>query len=152
MAKSRESFLKKEREKKRQKRKQEKLIKKEERRLLSNKGKKLEDMFVYVDENGNISPTPTDPSNKTKVLAENTPVSVARQTMTSPSEQIRKGTVHFFNSVKLYGFIRDHQSQENILFHQTDASEPLKQNDNVQYERQRGPKGWLAVNVMKSLP
>ena len=54
MAKSRETFNKKEQEKKRQKRKKEKEERREERQASSTKGKALEDMLAYVDENGNI--------------------------------------------------------------------------------------------------
>ncbi len=55
MAKSKETFNKKEREKKRLKKRQNKAEKKEERRSTSNKGKSFEDMLAYVDENGNLT-------------------------------------------------------------------------------------------------
>lgn len=62
MARSKESFNKREKEKKRQKKKMDKKEKMEERKLHSSKGKSLDDMLAYVDENGNLSSTPPDPS------------------------------------------------------------------------------------------
>ncbi|MFN9520092.1 MAG: cold shock domain-containing protein, partial [Bacteroidota bacterium] len=51
MSKSQETFSKKEKEKKRLKKRQDKAQKKEERKANSLKGKSLEDMMAYVDEN-----------------------------------------------------------------------------------------------------
>jgi len=61
MAKSKESFNKREKQKQRQKKKQEKQVKMQERRANQEKGKQLDDMMAYVDENGNISSTPPEP-------------------------------------------------------------------------------------------
>ncbi len=58
MAKSRETFNKKEMEKKRIKKKQDKALKREERKNDPNKAKSFEDMLAYVDENGNLSSSP----------------------------------------------------------------------------------------------
>ena len=44
----------------------EKREKAEERKANSDKGKSLEDMMAYIDENGNISSTPPDPGKKKK--------------------------------------------------------------------------------------
>jgi hypothetical protein len=60
MAKSRETFNKRNRELKKQKQKQDKQQKKDERRSQGGGGKNLEDMLAYVDENGNLSSTPPD--------------------------------------------------------------------------------------------
>ena len=54
MAKSQESFSKREKEKKRLKKRQEKQKKKEERKAANaESGSSLDDMIAYVDENGN---------------------------------------------------------------------------------------------------
>ncbi|WP_222597182.1 hypothetical protein [Chitinophaga pinensis] len=53
-----ESFSKKELRNKKAKAKQDKAQRKEERKNNNNKGKSLEDMLAYVDENGNLSPVP----------------------------------------------------------------------------------------------
>ena len=60
MARSQETFNKKEKEKKRLKKKQEKQLRKEERKANNNKGAGLESMLAYVDENGQITDTPPD--------------------------------------------------------------------------------------------
>ena len=62
MAKSKETFNKREKEKKRAKAKQEKAEKMRERRANATKGKSLDDMLAYLDENGNLSEQP--PQNR----------------------------------------------------------------------------------------
>jgi hypothetical protein len=61
MASSQDTFAKREREKQRIKKQQEKLEKMKERKTNKEKPKSLEDMMVYLDENGNLSKTPPDP-------------------------------------------------------------------------------------------
>jgi len=63
MAKSKQSFNKREKEMKRIKQRMEKAEKKEERKANNNKGKPLDEMLAYIDENGNLSSTP--PTNTT---------------------------------------------------------------------------------------
>ena len=58
MAKSQETFSKKEKGKKKLKKRQEKQEKMEDRKTNAKKGKSLEEMMAYIDENGNISSTP----------------------------------------------------------------------------------------------
>ncbi|AYL99008.1 hypothetical protein [Mucilaginibacter celer] len=55
MGRSNDTFNKKEKEKKRIKKQREKKIKADERKENSDKGKSLEEMMAYVDENGNIT-------------------------------------------------------------------------------------------------
>lgn len=62
MAKSKETFNKREKEKKRLKQRQEKREKQEERKANAAKGKPLEAMLAYIDENGNLSSVPPDSS------------------------------------------------------------------------------------------
>jgi len=69
MAKSKETFGKKEKEKKRLKERQEKHEKMEERKANARKGKSLEDMMAYIDEDGNISSTPPDPKKEKSIQA-----------------------------------------------------------------------------------
>lgn len=58
MARSKETYNKREKQKKKIKARIEKEEKMQERRENNNKGKGLEDMLAYVDENGNLSSTP----------------------------------------------------------------------------------------------
>ena len=58
MAKSKESYNKREKEKKKLRERIQKAEKKQERKANNNKGKSLEDMLAFIDENGNISSAP----------------------------------------------------------------------------------------------
>mgnify|MGYP003575784669 CR=1 FL=1 len=148
MAKSTETFNKKEKEKKRLKKQQEKRERSEERKASSNKGKGLEDMLAYVDENGNISSTPPDPNKKKKINAEDIQIGVAKQEAVE-YETVRQGTVTFFNESKGYGFIKDSQTQESVFVHINGLAQPIKENDKVTFETEMGQKGLNAIKVTK---
>ncbi len=66
MAKSRATFNKKNNELKKQKKRQDKEDKKAERKLNTVKGKDLDAMMAYIDENGNISNIPPGPGKEEK--------------------------------------------------------------------------------------
>ncbi len=145
MGKSTETFGKKEREKTKQKKQKEKREKAEERKN-SSKGSSLEDMIAYVDENGNISSTPPDPTKKKKINAEDIVVGIAKQ-VDVPMDIVRTGKVTFFNDAKGYGFIKDLETQESIFVHVNATTELIKENNKVSFEVEMGPKGANAVNV-----
>ena len=149
MAKSQMTFNKKEREKKRLQTRQDKEQKKEDRKAQGDGSKKsLEDMMAYVDDNGNITSTPSDPTKKkTSIQAENIRIGIAKQLPEDPALLIRTGTVTFFNESKGYGFIRDHQTQESLFVHVTGVTQPIKEKDKVTFEVGSGPKGPTAVKV-----
>ncbi|MFN9581156.1 MAG: cold shock domain-containing protein, partial [Bacteroidota bacterium] len=88
MSKSQETFSKKEKEKKRLKKRQDKAQKKEERKANSLKGKSLEDMMAYVDENGNITTTMPDPKKKKVFIADDIRITVTRQVV-DPADLLR---------------------------------------------------------------
>ena len=150
MARSQETFSKKENEKKRLKKKQDKEEKREERKANSNKGKSLEDMMAYIDEDGNLSSTPPDPRKKRIVKSEDMQISTPRQVAADPSEAFRTGTITHFNDAKGYGFIRDSQTQESIFVHINSIDGPVKENDKVSFEIEMGQKGPNAVRVKKN--
>src|SRR5690606_9841389 len=129
MAKSQETFNKKEKEKKRLKKKQDKEQKREERKNNSDKGKSFEDMLAYVDEDGNITFTPPDPSKKKVIKQEDIEIGVAKQEAPDPADLIRKGTVTFFNESKGYGFIKDQETQDSIFVHVNSLEEEIREND-----------------------
>lgn len=148
MGRSHETSNKKEKEKKKLKKKQEKLLKKEERKANSDKGKPLEEMFAYVDEDGNLTSTPPDPNKKKKVInTEDIAISTSKKEDVEPEDPIRNGTVTFFNDSKGYGFIKDHDSQESIFVHINALEETVSENDKVTFETERGQKGLNAVRV-----
>lgn len=148
MGRSTETFSKKEREKKKLKKQQDKKEKAEDRKNSAAKGKGLEEMMAYVDEDGNITSTPPDPAKKKKISVDDIQIGVPKQE--DIVEEIeRNGSVTFFNDSKGYGFIRDLQSQESIFVHINALSEPVKEGDKVTFEIERGPKGLTAVKVKK---
>ncbi|MBS1503879.1 MAG: cold shock domain-containing protein [Bacteroidetes bacterium] len=149
MAKSSETFNKKEKEKKRLKKQQDKKERAEERRANGSKGKSLEDMMAYVDADGNITSTPPDPSKRKQVSAEDIQLGVPKQ-VDLPEETARKGTITMFNESKGFGFIRDAASQESIFVHISSMLEPLRENDKVTFETTQGPKGLTANKVKKA--
>lgn len=150
MGRSVETFSKKEREKKKFKKQQDKKEKAEERKANSDKGKGLEDMMAYIDDNGNISSTPPDPSKKRKIITEDIQISIPKQGALAPEDLIRTGVVSFFNESKGYGFIKDLQSQESIFVHINSLEEAVKENDKVTFETEQGPKGLSAIKVKKN--
>lgn len=149
MGKSTETFSKKEREKKKLKKQQEKKEKAEDRKATAGSGKSLEDMMAYVDENGNITSTPPDPSKRRKVLAENIQIGTPKQEDVEV-EVTRTGIVSFFNDGKGFGFIRDLQTQESIFVHVNGTTEQIKEGDKVTFEVEQGQKGPTAVKVAKA--
>lgn len=148
MGRSQETFNKKEKEKKKIKKRQDKEQKKEERKANSDKGKGVDEMMAYVDEDGNITDTPPDPTKKKRVIkTEDIEIGVSKQAAVDPADLIRKGTVTFFNDSKGYGFIKDHESQESIFVHINGLEDDVKENDKVTFETEKGLKGLNAVNV-----
>jgi cold shock CspA family protein len=148
MAKSQETYSKKDKEKNKQKKRQEKLLKKEERKA-SSKGGSLENMMAYVDEFGNITDEPIDLKARKSVNAESIEIGVHRK-QEEPEEKIRKGKVSFFNSSKGYGFIKDQLTQETIFVHLNGLVDSISENDYVTFERVKGHKGWNAIKVKKT--
>ncbi len=148
MAKSQESFNKKEKEKKRRKRKKEKQERREARKLEKAEGgpKSFEDMISYVDENGNLTSTPPDPSKKLKVKLEDIEISVPKGEHV-PMETVRKGRVNFFNHEKGYGFIVDVETKESIFVHINNVEDEIQESDKVTFEVEMGMKGPNAVRV-----
>lgn len=148
MARSSETFSKKEKEKKRLKKRQDKLIKKEERKANAGGGD-LDSMIAYVDEFGNIVDTPPDLTKKKKVSAESIELGVPKREKEELQTEF-KGKVAFFNSSKGYGFINDSDSGEKYFVHINGCIDHIEENDSVVFEIERGQKGMNAVNVKKA--
>ncbi len=143
-----ETFNKKEKEKKRQQKKKEKEARKAERKANAKENQSLEDMMAYVDENGNISATPPDPTKKRAINQEEI-VLGSRNIEGLVREAVRKGRVTYFNKDKSYGFIKDLKTQESIFVHANALSAPIRENDLVSFETERSVKGLNAINVTK---
>ena len=141
-----ETWNKKDREKKRQQNKKDKAERKQERKE-NSKGKSLDDMLAYVDENGVIIATPPDPRRMKSIKLEDIEIGVPKQREIDPAELIRKGVITFFNESKGYGFIKDLESQESIFVHVNGLKEAVQENSKVIFEIEMGPKGPNAFNV-----
>ncbi len=149
MAKSRDSFNKKEKEKKRRKKQQEKLARKEARKAekAESGSSSLDDMMAYVDEYGNITSTPPDPNKKKEEIKLEDIQLGAAPVNPEDYDPIRKGRVKFFNEEKGFGFIIDKLTQESVFVHVNNTTETIKENNMVVFEVEMGPKGPSAVNV-----
>lgn len=147
MAKSQETFNKKEKEKKRLKKRQDKQQRKEERKA-NSEGGGLENMMAYVDEFGNITDTPPDPAKKQKIKAENIEIGIPKKVEEDlPAERI--GKVDFFNDQKGFGFIRERDTQEKYFVHVNGLIDEIQEGDTVNFELEKGMKGMNAVRVKK---
>jgi len=147
MAKSQDTFNKKEKEKKRLKKRQDKNLKREDRKSNSTGGD-LENMLAYVDENGNLTDTPPDPSKKRKVIASSIEISVPRREE-EEIDPVHKGRIEFFNDSKGYGFIKELETQEKYFVHVNGLLQEVKEGDVVTFELERGLKGLNAIQVKK---
>lgn len=147
MAKSQQSFNKKERDKKRKKKQKDKLEKRERRKMeKESQGKKsFEELLVYLDENGNYVNTPPDPAKKFEIKLEDIQLGATR--VVEDVEIERRGKVKFFNHEKGYGFITDKATKESIFVHINNCYPNVKENHLVTYEVEQSPKGPVAVKV-----
>lgn len=149
MAKSQQSFNKKERDKKRKKKKQDKLDKRERRKVERGEaGKKsFEELLMYLDEDGNLTPEKPDPTKKRKeIKAEDIPLGMPMNTRVDLTGE-RTGKVKFFNDDKGYGFIIDKETKESYFVHINDTYSDIKENHKVKFELAKGDKGMKAVKV-----
>ncbi|PBQ33319.1 DNA-binding protein [Sphingobacteriaceae bacterium] len=145
MSKSQETYSKKEKEKKKELKRKEKNEKKEERKASGKKS--FEDMIMYVDEFGQFSSTPPDPSKRRELNLDDIQLGARIEVAPEPADILRKGKITFYNTEKGYGFIKDEKSQESIFFHVNGLLGPVKENDKVNFETEMGQKGMVAVKV-----
>ncbi|MDO6430031.1 cold shock domain-containing protein [Flavitalea sp. BT771] len=142
-----ETWNKRERERNKQQKKKEKLERRQEKRL-ANKGKHdLESMLAYVDENGNLTSKPVDPKKRASINAEDIDISIGGQRDLHPADAGQVGVVTLFKTDKGYGFIKNLETQESYFFHVNSLAEPVKENNKVSFEVEKGPKGLSAINV-----
>lgn len=125
----------------------DKADKMKERKENAKKGKSLDEMMAYIDENGNISSTPPDPRKKIEIKLEDIQIGVPESIPQTPEELTHKGKITFFNYEKGFGFIKDQQSQQSIFVHSNNLPGEVKENDTVSFEIEMGQRGPYAVNV-----
>ena len=141
-----DSFSKKEREKKKRKKNQEKFEKRQQKKL---DGKQSQDI-MYLDEFGNFTSTPPDPSKKKEVKLEDIQVSTPKQSELDNPDTDRMGVVKFFNEEKRFGFIGEVDSDQDYFVHEENLIDRIKDRDKVIFDVATGPKGLIAINVRLS--
>ena len=150
MAKSQETWNKKEKENKKKKKREDKIKKKEERKANSPTAD-FESMLAYVDEFGNITSTPPDPTKKKEEInAEDIELGVPVREAADDNDGTRTGIVSYFDSSKGYGFIKDLDTQESVFTHLGKHLEEIKEGNKVTFRMEKGPKGMNAVEVRKA--
>ena len=148
MARSNQSFNKKEKEKKKKKKREEKLERQRQRKLeKAEAGKKsFEDMISYIDADGNVTSEKPDPlAKKVVIKAEDIVLGVPKR-IDVPEEKVKTGKVKFFNHEKGYGFINDAYG-ESMFVHINNCIDEIFENSKVTFEVEMGPKGPTAVKV-----
>ena len=145
-----ETWNKKEREKKKQQQKKEKLEKRQQRKENGKDGNDLDSMMAYVDENGNLTSTPPDPRRRVEFKVEDIVIGVPKEVEPEPGA-LHEGIVSFFNEDKGFGFIRHKDTQQSIFVHVTALEEPIREQEKVVFEMEKGPKGPSALHVRKSV-
>ena len=149
MGRSSETFSKQEKEKRKRKKKEEKARRAEARRA-NSEGGGLDNMIAYVDEFGNIVDTPPDPAAKKKIKAENIEIGIPRR-QEEPASR-KTGILDFFNDEKGYGFIKEIGSGERFFVHVSgfETEDEIMEGDKVDFDFEKGPKGFNAVRVTKA--
>ncbi len=140
MGRSQETWSKREKEKKKQKKKEDKLKRKEQRQE-ENEGQTFDDMIAYVDAEGNLTDTPPDPTKKKEVIkAEDIIIGIPPKDENA-EEEIREGTVTFFDDSKGYGFIKVKNSNESLFTHIKSHIDEIKEGNHVSFDVAPGDKG-----------
>ena len=145
MGRSRESFNKKDVRSKKEKKRKDKAAKKIARKESETKGG-LDNMIAYVDEFGQITSTPVDPSTKKKTKAEDIEISIPKGESVSRN-RTRTGTITNFYDSKGFGFIRDAETNESIFVHINNSEDDLSEGNRVSFETEKGQKGLTAIHV-----
>jgi cold shock protein len=138
-----DSFSKKENFKKKLQKKKEKALRREDRKENNDKGKSLDEMFMYVDANGQLTSTPPDNDMKAEINLDNIQLGAAP---IEAEELVKTGIVTFF-SEKGYGFITEDKTKENVFFHNNNCIDMVKKGNKVSFEKEKSPKGFSAVNI-----
>jgi cold shock CspA family protein len=145
LGRSNQTFGKRERELKREKKRKEKeakkLVRAENKTTLDS-----DDMIAYVDEFGQITDTPPDPTQRAEVNLEDIEISVPKKEE-SDDDGIHEGIVQFFNDEKGFGFIRDLETQERVFVHVSNLKEEIAENHRVRFEVEMTDRGAGAVKV-----
>ena len=145
MARSQNSFNKKEREKKKAQKRKEKEAKKLERKE-SGVDSSMDNMMVYLDADGNFVDTPPDETEKTEVDENSIQISTPKSAPIDFDAE-RRGKVTFYNDQKGYGFIEQDGTQEKFFLHHTNLTGHVEESTKVKFKIKKGEKGFDAIEV-----
>ncbi len=139
-----ESFAKKERNKNKAKKKEQKAQKLMDRKQSGTKSS-FEDMIAYVDEYGNLTDQPVN-AVRTEIKLEDIQLGAAKLEV-----EVREyeGVLASYDPLKGYGFITESVSGNKIFVHRSSFLDPIKENDLLVFEQEKGPRGYSAVQVRK---
>lgn len=135
-----DSFFKKENNKKKKQKQEEKLKRREERKSHNNKGKDLEDLFVYVDKLGQL----THLTPEEQALQEKQEIKKTEKV----SQEDHEGIISYVTD-KGYAFVIDSQTRESIFLHQNDLSVPLEKGLKISFKLEQSKNGIRAVDAAK---
>lgn len=138
-----DSFSKKENFKKKQQKQKEKALRREERKDNNDKGKALDEMFMYVDSNGQLTSVRPEQVEKEEIDINDIQLGAAP---IEAEEVVKKGIVTFM-SEKGYGFITEDKTKENIFFHNNNCIDQIKKGNKVSFEKEKSPKGFSATEI-----
>lgn len=147
MAKSQQTFGKREKEKKRLKKREEKQRKKEAR-IAESKEKGGGIPFAYVDQFGNLTDTPQDDIPREEIDASTIELGIPKKEDSEEEfDPIRKGKVAFFDHSKGFGFITDDETEEKHFCHVSGLNDEISEGNKVTFELEKGQRGMNAVRV-----
>ena len=138
-----EFFSKRDREKKKQQAKKEKEERKKERKEQARDGNSLSEMIAYLDEDGNLTTTPPDPSKRKEFKIEEIQIGTPKLEDRIQEDKFDEGIVTYFNEEKGFGL----QTKQSIFVHHKQLSSPIQINNKVRFVIAKGLKGPEATEV-----
>ncbi len=145
MARSKESFGKKEVRNKQAKKRKEKAERRLQKKEQKASGKGDDDMFAYVDEFGVISSTPPVPRTEEELALEQK--KYERNTNFLVAGNSGSGTITKLFMQKGFGFITDKDTNESLYMHLNDCIDKVNVGDQVSYIIEKGVKGFKAQEI-----
>lgn len=144
MGRSNESWSKREKEKKKAKKKEEKMKRKEQRS--EDTPDSFDDMIAYVDQFGNPTDTPPDPSEREEIDADDIIIGIPPKDENA-EDDVKEGTVSFFDHSKGFGFIKVKGTGESLFTHINSHHDEITEGNRVSFDQAKGEKGPIAINV-----
>lgn len=144
MARSQETFNKKNVRNKKEKKRKEKEKRKLEKREEDTKD--FDDMIAYVNEFGEISSTPfEDQKNAPKDV--NKDKFEGKEDLVVEADDTNTGIIDYYNDDKGFGFIIEKGTKRKLFVHINDSKSKLKEGNKVKFTPLKEKKGWVAKEV-----